>query len=191
MKNIVLLTIATLVLSGCALLQSPTPRTNAKVTNYSLTTDTRRDGRVREVNSPATAIELPEVWTAGNVKLTSIEQWQKVGPEFTGAYEAPLLRREVQIERVTDPSIAGDVAAIRAARTAEVSGEIGTALLSATAMSLLRYMESMDVRQSERTERERIAVDRRILELEERLRQAEEAARHEPAPEPVPVEPTP
>jgi hypothetical protein len=191
-----LIAIAAMALNGCALLQSPTPKSNARVTTSNLTTETKRDGRVIERNAPTNMIELPEQWTAGNVALNFIEEWQDVGPDWPVEAllgEPPIKRREVIIERVTDPTVAGEVAAIRAARTAEVSSEIGTALLSATAMSLLRYMESMDVRQSERTERERIAVDRRIIELEERLRLAEEAAHHaEHAPAPAPVvEPAP
>jgi hypothetical protein len=178
--------ILAIVLNGCALLQSPTPRSNAKVTNYSLTTDTRRDGRVIERNSPASSIELPEVWTAGNVRLTSIEEWQEVGPDWAGTVEPPMLRREVQIERITDPSVAGELGAIRAQGTAQVTTDVGTALLSATAMSLLRYMESQDFRQQQIT-------DRRIAELQaeiEALRLAPPPVEHHEEP-PPPEEPAP
>lgn len=180
--KVALITVVALALSGCSLLQSPTPRSNAKVTNYSLTTETTRDGRTKERNSPASSIELPEVWTAGNVKLTSIEEWQQVGENWDGAFEPPMLKREVMIERITDPSVAGEVAAIRAQGTAQISSELGQALMSATALGFLRYMQSQDFEQEQETRR-------RIAELEAEVARARlealapEPEHHEAPPE--------
>lgn len=178
MRITVLILVVALALSGCSLLQSPTPRSNAKVTNYSLTTETTRDGRTKEKNSPASSIELPEVWTAGNVTLTSIEEWQQIGDNWDGSFEPPMLRREVTIDRVTDPTVAGQVAEIRAQGTAQISSELGQALMSATALGFLRYMQSQDFEQEQRTAR-------RLAELEAEVARARieaivpEGAHHE------------
>ena len=192
------LLVSSMAFTGCALLQSPTPRSNAKVQTSNLTTEQTRSGRLIERNSPSNVIELPEQWTAGNVALNFIEEWQDVGPDWAGDREPPIKRREVIIERVTDPTVAGEVAAIRAQGTADVSANLGNALMAAVAMGYLRTMERDEFREEQQTTRILAELQADI----EKLKLAPVEAHHaEPETPPVstpdpaqperPAEPTP
>ena len=147
-----------LAMTGCSLLQSPTPKSNALFNRYAAVD--RGTGKGQQMQ-PSDEIALPEQWATGAVKVHIDEQYDSSnGTEL-------LTSRILVFERTSDAGPAAELAKVRAGETATLSKSIADAvsagvvqgIVGLTTTALARTEAQRDVaivREQQETERARI-----------------------------------
>jgi microcompartment protein CcmK/EutM len=172
-----------LMLAGCSVFQSPTPKSNVAIERFQPLTETDGKGKVKEKNALADSIAMPESWATGSVELEVLEEYNTTA---NGAQA--LASRKLIVKRNSDAGPAGEVAANRAVAATELGASLG-ALLNAVSGQIAttqvrRYETAVDRAQIE-SDTEKALLKAKVEELESLLAEGEEEA--EPAEE-VPEE---
>lgn len=116
---------AVVLLSGCSLLSNTTPQSNF----YAMRAGLEQDGQNRKLK-PANVLEVPNSWNSENLLLEIHETYAKP----TQAGEEVIQTRDISLYRLTDPTVAGNVAIHKASETRVFAGDVTKGVVSLAAL---------------------------------------------------------